>query len=148
MPNFQTKAFLGQRPIVLPQSAAGEWSIIDVEFKATNYAVSDLIELCELPIGVKVLDWTINFPDIDSNGSPTWATSIGVENAGGTDLGTEVWGTGLTAGQSTAIVRNTTSLSAQGDITANRKIALKVTATAATYAGLNKTGQVLLLLQQ
>ena len=120
---------------------------IDVEFRAVNYAVADLIELCELPIGHKVLDWAVVFPDIDSNGAPTLAFSLGTENVAGTDLSAEVWGTGITAGQTTAIFRNTTSLAAQGDVLLSRKIALKVTAVAATYAGLNRVGQVLLWVQ-
>lgn len=146
MAKFQTKCFLGKKPITLPEDAAGRWAIVDVEFPSTAPVGNDLIELFELPIGVKAVDWALVFPDIDSNGAPAFAASLGVENAGGTDLGSEVWGTGLTAGQSTSIVRNTTSVSAQGDTTAVRKLALKVTTAAATYAGAGKVGQVLLLL--
>ena len=147
MPNYQTKAYNNVKPLPLPISAIPQWVAVDVEFRSVNYAINDLIELCELPIGHKVLDWFINFPDIDSNGTPTWAMSLGIENALGNDLGAEVWATGLTAGQSNALVRNTTSVSAQGDIANNRKLALKVTAAAATYAGAAKTGQVMLLMQ-
>ena len=110
------------------------------------FASADLLQLVDLPIGIKCLDWAISFPDIDT-GAPALAWSLGVENAGGTDLGSEVWGTGLTAGQSTAIVRNTTSLAAQGDSTVQRRVSLKCTTIAATYAGATKVGQVLLLLQ-
>lgn len=146
MAKFQTKAFLGKKPITLPEDAAGRWAIVDVEFPATAPVANDLIELCELPIGVKCLDWIEVFPDVDSGGSPAFAHSLGIENAGGTDLGSEVWVAGSTAGQSTAIVRNGTSIAAQGDTTAVRKLAIKVTTAAATYAGAGKVGQVLLLL--
>lgn len=148
MAKFQTKAFTGKRPITLPEHAQPQWAAVDVEFPATSPVANDLIELCELPIGVKVLDYAIVFPDIDSNGAPAFAFSIGEENVGGTDLGAgnAVWATGLTAGQSTAIVRNLTSLPAQQPTTENRKIAIKVTTAAATYAGATKVGQVLLLL--
>lgn len=148
MAKFQTKAFLGKKPIILPRDAAAMWVPVDVEFPSTAPVANDLIELCELPIGVKCLDYVIVFPDIDTNGAPAFAFSIGEENAGGTDLGagTAVWATGLTAGQSTAVVRNTTSVPAQQPTTDTRKIAIKVTTAAATYAGATKVGQVLLLL--
>ena len=149
MAKYQTKAFKGQKPIILPRDASGMWVVVDVEFPAVAPVANDLIELCALPIGVKCLDYTLVFPDIDSNGAPAFAFSIGEENAGGTDLGagTAVWATGLTAGQSTAIVRNATSLPAQQPTTADRNLAIKVTTAAATYAGAGKVGQVLLLLQ-
>lgn len=149
MAKTQTKAFIGKRPITLPEHAQPQWAAVDVEFTVATYVANDLIELCELPIGVKCLDWAIVFPDIDSNGTPTLAYSIGEENAAGTDLdaGNAVWASGLTAGQSTAIVRSTTSIPAQRPVTAARKLALKVTTAPATYAGAGLVGQVLLLLQ-
>lgn len=144
---IETKCFSGKKPLVLPDAADVETVAIDVEFPATAPSVGDLIRLCDLPPYTKVLDWALIFPDVDSNGTPTLAMSLGVENAGGTDLGSEVWGTGLTAGQSTTLVRNTTSLAAQGDSSVQRRIDLKVTTAAATYAGSGKVGQVLLQLQ-
>jgi len=142
---FQTKAFNGQRPIILPRDAAAMWVPVDIELPATTPVANDLIELCELPIGVKCLDWALALPDIDSAG-PALVTSLGVENVGGTDLGAEVWGAALTAGQTGAIVRNASTVCSQGDITTVRKIALKVTTAATTYAGATKVGQLLLLL--
>ncbi len=147
MAKFQTKTFLNKLPLFTPQDASAVWAAVTVDFPATAPAANDLIELANIPVGIKVLDWALVFPDIDSNAAPAFAGSLGIENAGGTDLGAEVWGTGLTAGQSTAIVRNTTSVAAQGDSTVDRRLALKVTTAAATYAGAGKTGQVLLLLQ-
>lgn len=146
MAKIQSKQFSGAKPVTLPVSAYPQWAAIDIEFPTAALASGDLVQLCKLPIGVKCLDWVILFPDIDS-GTVALAFSLGVENAGATDLDTEVWGTGLTAGQSTAIVRNTTSLSAQGVTTTDRVIDLKCTTAAGTWAGATKTGQVLLLLQ-
>ena len=65
----------------------------------------------------------------------------------GDDIRSEVWGSGLTAGQSTPIVRNTTSASAQGDTTKERTVVLKITTVAATYAGSGKVGHLLGLVQ-
>ena len=149
MSKYQTKAYTGKRPLVLPTDGAPRWVAVDVDFPSTAPVASDLIELCKLPIGVKVLDWVAIFPDIDSNGAPAFAFSLGEENATFDDLGagTAVWTAGITAGQSTAIVRNANSVPAQQATTTERVIAMKVTTAAATYAGSGKVGQLMLQLQ-
>lgn len=157
MAKTQTKCFNNVKPITLPDDARPEWVAVDVEFSATAYSANDLIQLCTIPVGFKCLDWALSFPDIDT-GAAAIAWSLGVSNATlaiptSTDIGSEVWGSALTAGQSTAIVRNTTSVSAQGRIAAtsllsgDREIVLKCTTAAATYAGAGKVGQLLMLLQ-
>lgn len=146
MAKYQTKCFDNRKPITLPDDASPEWASIDIEYPTTALIVSDLIELAELPIGFKCLDWIFIPADADSNGAPVLAFSLGVENVGGTDLGTEVWATGLLSGTAN-LTRNTTNIAAQGDITTNRKLALKCTVAAATYAGSGKVGQLLVLLQ-
>jgi hypothetical protein len=157
VPTFTTKTYTNAKPLPLPQDALPAWVAIDVEFKSTTYAGNDMILLASLPAGVKVLDWACIFPDIDSGG-PTFAFSLGVALNDGSDLSAEVWGTGITAGQSTAIVRNTTSVAAQADLAGlstqfnasgggERQVAMKITTAATTYAGSGKTGQVMLLLQ-
>lgn len=147
MAKFQTKTFNDVTPIVLPDTAKPEWVAVPIEFKATAYAQNDLIELCKLPIGYQCLDWALVFPDIDSGGSPALASSLGTINTAGDDISSEVWGSGLTAGQSTSIVRNTTSAAAQGDTTKERTVVLKITTVAATYAGSGKVGHLLMLVQ-
>lgn len=157
MAKTQTKCFNNVKPITLPDDARPKWVAVDVEFSATAYSANDLIQLCTIPVGFKCLDWALSFPDIDT-GAAAIAWSLGVSNATlaiptSTDIGSEVWGSALTAGQSTAIVRNTTSVSAQGRIAAtsllsgDREIVLKCTTAAATYAGAGKVGQLLMLLQ-
>lgn len=147
MAKFQTKAFTYAKPVALPPDALPAFVAIDVDFPATALAVNDLIELAEIPANYRVLDYAVVFPDIDSGGSPTIGFSLGVENAGGTDLGADVWGVGIMAGQTAAITRAMTSACVQGDTSVARKVALKVTGPAATYAGAGKKGQVLLLVQ-
>ena len=157
MAKTQTKCFTNAKPLVLPSEAYPEWTAVDIEFSSAAYAANDYIQLCTLPEGYKCLDWALVFPDIDT-GVAAIAWSLGVSNATlavpvSTDIGTEVWGAGLTAGQSTAIVRNTTSVSAQGQVKAtstlsgDREIVLKCTTAAGTYAGAGKVGQLLMLLQ-
>ncbi len=147
MAKYQTKQFLNTTPLYTPDDAEVCGSPITVEFPSTALVANDLIELCTIPAGVKVIDYKIFFPDIDSGGSPAFAFSIGVENAGGTDLGSEVWATGITAGQASAIYRPTTNAALEGDSTVDRKLALKVTTAAATYAGSGKVGRIVLELQ-
>lgn len=157
MAKTQTKCFTNAKPMCLPDCACPEWTTVDVEFSSTPYAANDLIQLCTLPEGYKCLDWALVFPDIDT-GVAAIAWSLGVSNATlavpvSTDIGTEVWGSALTAGQSTDIVRNTSSVAAQGQVKAtstlsgDREIVLKCTTAAATYAGAGKVGQLLMLLQ-
>lgn len=157
MAKTQTKCFTNVKPIVLPTEALPQWTAVDVEFSAAAYAANDLIQLCTLPDGYKCLDWALVFPDIDT-GAAAIAWSLGVSDATlaipvSTDIGSEVWGSALTAGQSNAVVRNTTSACAQGRTAAttllsgDREIVLKCTTAAATYAGSGKVGQLLMLLQ-
>ncbi len=145
MPKTQTNCFTNKKPLVLPAEAYPEFTAVDVEFSAANYAVGDLIELCTIPAGYKCLDFSVIFPDIDTGN--VLAFSLGVENAGGTDLGAEVWQAGILAGGINTITRNTTSIAAQGVSNVERAIALKVTTAATGYVGAGKVGQVLLVLQ-
>ena len=89
MAKYQTKQFLNTSPLYTPDNAEICGSPITVEFPTTALVANDLIELATIPAGIKVVDYKILFPDIDSGGSPAFAFSIGVENAGGTDLGAE-----------------------------------------------------------
>ncbi len=146
MSKTQTKAFLDTRPVPMPDSAEVKVVPIPIDFAASAYSSGDLIELVKLPIGVRCVDWALNFPDIDSGGSPAIAFSLGIENTGGTDIGTEVWASGLTAAQTGGVVRNTTGACATGDTTVDRNVVLKVTTAAATYAGAGQRAHLLLSL--
>ena len=159
MATFQTKCFADVKPLVLPDSAKPEWIAVDVEFSATAYASADIIKVCKMPEGYRVLDWALVFPDIDT-GTAAIAWSFGVSNATillpvGTDIGSslQIWGAALTAGQAVAPVRNASTNCAQdaikstSTIPGDREIILKCTTIAATYAGSGKTGQVLMLVQ-
>jgi len=111
-------------------------------------AQNDLIELVDLPPFVDLLDYTIIAPQLDSGGSPALAVSIGAENAGFTDLSV-AYETGLTPGRTANgnVVRCGTALASQASNADSRRIALKVTADAATYAGAGKTLNVILHLR-
>lgn len=143
MAKFTTKVFAKTKNVPQPDSAQMMRVPIEIDFPAANYSVGDIIELIEVPAGVIAQDWDAHFPDIDSNGSPTFAWSIGVLNAASTDLGTS-YATGQTAGQSNAVVRNPNTDISQADATVARRLGLKITAVCATYAGATKTGVIVL----
>lgn len=146
MAKTQTKAFTNAKPIVLPVTGAPQWCKIDLEYSPATYVVGDIIQLAKLPIGFKALDWVFLPADADSNVTPVLAFSLGVANADSSDLSAEVWGTALLSG-TTAITRSTTNASAQGVDTTERTLALKCTTAAATYDGVGKVGQLLVLLR-
>ncbi len=157
MAKFQTKAFTGVKPIVLPDCGAPEWCAVDIEFPSTAMVSGDYIQLCTIPAGFKVLDWTLNLPDIDSGTAVRVA--LGVSNATfavpvSTDIGTgnQVWATAIDAAQGVPY-RNALVASAQdaivdsSTIPGNREIILKCTTSPTTYTGSTKVGQLLMLLQ-
>lgn len=134
----------------LPQPHDGVAS--EVPFKVVLPAalvVSDTIAVCTIPAGVQIVDYKVIAPQLDSNGAPTLAHSIGVENAARTDLAT-VFEAGLTFGRtaSGSVSRATVSVPALDATmaTADRVIALKTTTAAATAALAGKTVLVVLYL--
>lgn len=147
MATYKTRIFLGEKNIANPYDSSLLSQPVDVEFPSTALVANDLILLVGLPPTVRLQDYEFHFPDIDT-GTPAFAFSFGVANAGQTDLSI-VYAAGVTAGQSTTIVRNTTSVAAQDAVNLNavRNLAIKVTTAAATYDGANKIGQVVLRLK-
>lgn len=156
MAKTQTKAFSGIKPIVLPDGGAPEYCAVDIEFPAA-FASGDLIQVCTIPAGYRVLDWFLNLPDIDSGSAVRVA--VGVSNATfavpvSTDIGTgnQVWGTALDAGAGVPY-RNALNASAAdavfdtSTIPGNREIVLKCTTSATGYTGSGKVGQLVMLLQ-
>lgn len=144
----QSKYITKVRNFSQPEDSNIQDKPCDFDFPTAAPVALDIIQLVELPAGVTLQDYEFHFPDIDSNGTPTFAFSFGVLNAGGTDLAT-VYASGLTAGQSNAIVRNANSDCAF-DAANNvlfRKLGIKVTTAAATYAGATKFGTVVLRLR-
>lgn len=156
MAKTQTKAFIGVKPIALPDDATPEWCAVDIEFPAA-FAANDLIQICTIPAGYKVLDWFLNCPDVDSGTAVRVA--VGASNATfaspvSTDIGTgnQVWGTALDAVQGVPF-RNALVNSAQDAIfdsptvSGNREIVMKCTIAPTTYTGSGKVGQLVMLLQ-
>lgn len=145
MAKYSTKAITGVRPVPQPDDADVCVVPVDVEFPSVAYLVNDIHEIVDLPVGVKCLDFDFIFPDIDT-GTPAFAFSFGELNDTSTDIAT-VYVAGVTAGQSTTVVRNTTSVAAQRPATAVRRLGMKITTAAATYGGANQIGQIVVHLR-
>lgn len=143
---IKTKTFTNISPLYTPDDAEVCGSPIQIDFPTTAPAVGDLILLGTIPAGVKLDDYRGFIPDIDSNGTPTFAFSLGIANAGLTDLST-VLQAGLTTGQSSGAFRATNADHLALDSTVDRVLAMKVTTAAATYAGAGKTGKVIVELE-
>jgi hypothetical protein len=143
---FNSKFYTGVRNFAQPDDSDLDPVPVDVDFPTAAPVANDLFLLTKLPIGVGLQDYEFHFPDIDSGGAPAWAFSFGIMNAGLTDLAT-VFASGVTAGQSNALVRNLNTDCSQFATTAERVLGIKVTTAAATWAGAGKTGQVVIRLR-
>lgn len=128
----------------VPQPCDGSLVIVPIEIvlPAVALAVNDILEMIDLPPGVGIVDYDVVAPQLDSNGTPTLALSIGHKTATATDLDV-VYETGLTAGRTAngSVSRMGTATAAAQDTTGQvfRRVALKVTTAAATSASANKS---------
>jgi hypothetical protein len=111
-----------------------------------NPANGDILQLCKVPAGVKIVDWYILIDDCDSNGTPTIAFSLGSLNSltAPTAL-TTTYKAAITIAQSGALQRADTAAAALESAAADRAIGLLFTAAAATYVA-GKTGLLVLKL--
>lgn len=139
MARYLSDVLLGKRNVSQPDDSDIDDTPIDVTLPAVALAVGDIISLVDLPPGVKMTDFDVSAPQLDSNGAPTLAFSIGEENAAGTDLAT-VYESGLTFGRGAngSISRALTFAAAAAVATSTRRISLKVTTAAATSASAGK----------
>lgn len=143
---IKTDTYTNVSPLFTPDSAEVCGSPVNVKFPTAALAANDLILLATVQAGVKLDDYRVFFPDIDTNGTPAFAFSIGVANAGLTDLAT-VLASGITTGQATGVYRAVNAAHLDLDSTVDRVIAIKVTTAAATYTGSGKVGKVILDLE-
>lgn len=142
MPSFRSRFVQGLAQLPLPETGVIETVAVDINWAdaGATIAVNDVVQLVDIPPNVEVLDWKFITEDIDSNGTPTVAFSLGVLNAGRTAIGggaNDTWATGITAGQTGgAALPNPASAQAinplLGGRTTTRAIGLVATAATAT----------------
>jgi hypothetical protein len=148
MAKVLSEVLTGKKSVPQPVDATIMQVAVTLVLPAAAPVANDLLELLDLPPGVDLVDFDILSPQIDSNGAPTAAFSLGHENAGGTDLGL-VYEAGLTFGRTAngSVSRATTAAQLAAVNTAPRRLALKVTTGFATYAGAGKTVTAILHLR-
>lgn len=139
MPKYQSDVASGRKSVPQPFDASVLTVPVEVSLPTVPLAANDVIELLGLPPGVQLLGVELVAPQLDSNATPTLAFALGVLNAAGTDLAT-VYDSGLKPGvgaAGSAVSANAAAL-AVASRDAVRKLALKVSAAAATSASAGK----------
>ena len=148
MARYASDYLTGKKNLPQPYDAVSSELPFKVVMPAA-LASGDLLAVCAIPAGVQIVDYKVFAPQLDSNATPTLAFSIGVENAGRTDLAT-VFEASLIFGRTTSgsVWRNGVSVPSLDATmaTAERVISLKVTTVAATAALAGKTIIVVLYL--
>lgn len=140
MANIKSDYAAGKLPSKVAQG--GEVVALYYEINLTAApSLNDTLELGPLPGGHVPVDYTLDCDDIDSNGTPLIALSLGLLNSGKTDLSTAsadggaVWASGINDARTGGFSRNTGRvLNAVQAAELDRGIAVKVTAAAATFA--------------
>lgn len=134
----------GRKP--LPEPAGGE--VVCVRFPlalvAADLDANDIGKIGKLPAGCIPVDVKFDADDLDTNGAPTIAASVGILNATLDDISTATadggaaWGTGLTTAQAGGqTVVTSKALSRVQAAAADRFIGVKFTAASATKAAGN-----------
>lgn len=141
MANARSDYALGKKPSKVAQGAEviALYYEFDVPATGDGTALNDTIEMGPLPGGHVPIDYTLDLDDLDSNGAPAISMSLGLLNAGKTDLSTAaadggaVWASGINDARAGGFSRNTGRvLNAVQPTELDRAIALKITAAAAT----------------
>lgn len=125
----------GRKPI--PTGAGNEVlaTRFPIDLVAADLDANDVGAVAVLPAGHLPVGLVYDSDDLDTNGTPTIAASVGPINAGETDL-SSVWASGITNSQSGASsnVNLSTAAMRMAAPTADLKIGIKFTAAAATKA--------------
>jgi hypothetical protein len=139
--------YTGKYPVLMnpPRSDVLE-VVIPFALPAANVANGDVLSLCKVPAGVKIIDWMIYTDDADSNGAPAIAYSLGTLNSASAPTAlTTTYKSGITTAQSGALQRCDTTAAQLESTAAERPVGILFTAAAATYVA-GKTGALVLKL--
>lgn len=145
---YTSKTAAGVKPVVSTNSALVQ--TIPYEFTTTAaLAINDIVDLGPIPAGLTPVDVVAVFDDHDAHASPTVTMSVGILNAGKTDLDGTAWIVDSTAPQTSGITRASTATAyLAGSSTSERSLGVKVTAAVATAAAVGKKILVLLSVKE
>ena len=131
----------GRKPVVVGDNSQVNCVRYAVSLVAADLDANDIGAVGILPAGCVPVAVYVDSDDLDTNGTPTIAASVGVLNATGDDLSTATadggaaWGTGLTVAQAGGQVAVASKALARVQAAAaDRLIGVKFTAAAATKA--------------
>jgi hypothetical protein len=144
---YQSKTAKGLKPVVTIDDS-------DIENLPYEYvteaalAANDIIDLGPIPAGYEPCDVALITDDLDNGGSPAITLSVGILNAGKTDLGAGATDTFISAsnvGQAGGIARATSAnVYLSGASGSERRLGVKVVAGPATAAAAGKKLMVML----
>jgi hypothetical protein len=147
MATLLSKTATGQKPVTSLMSAL-VMGIMYEYVTTTALAAGDIIDLGPIEAGVVPVDVKLITDDLDTNGTPLVTLSVGILNAGKTDLsgGTnETFITASTIGQTGGVAPATTAaVYLLGASTSARRLGIKVVAAPATNAAVGKKIAVVL----
>lgn len=125
----------GRKPAVFPAGGEVVAPRVTIDLVAADLDANDAGSVMILPAGcVPAGPLVYDSTDLDTNASPTITASVGIMNAGDTDLDT-VLVSGITASRDgTAVAVVSTALMALAPASVDRRIGIKFTAAATTKA--------------
>jgi hypothetical protein len=126
----------GRKPVVFPAGGEVVACRFSIDLVAADLDANDVGSVGILPAGCVPVGLIYDSADLDTNGTPTIAASVGFINSGETDLDGTAWATGITASQTGTSVQPalTTAVMSMAATGADRKFGIKFTAAAATKA--------------
>lgn len=138
---YLSKHATGKKPVPTPVSGLIAEMLLEYTTEA-NLAAGDIIDMGPLPPGMNTVDVALASDDLDSNGTPTITLSVGILNAGKTDLNGGTFDTFIaasTVAQNGGVARATTPNCYLCPVSnAERRLGIKVVAGAATGVGAGK----------
>lgn len=124
----------GRKPTLFPAGTEVVAQRDAVALVDADLDANDAGAVTILPAGCELVGITYDSDDLDTNGTPTIVASVGIMNAGNSDLDT-VLASGITASQGgTAVHLVTPTMLRLAASAHDRKIGIKFTAAAATKA--------------
>jgi hypothetical protein len=141
---LKSKHALGTVPVVSLTSALVAGMLREYATEGA-LAANDIIDLGPIEAGMSLVDCALIADDLDTGGSPAVTLSVGLLNAGKTDLDT-TFIAAATVGQAGGVARATTAATyLAGASNVERRLGVKVVAAPATNAAVGKKIAVLLL---
>lgn len=125
----------GSKPVPTPAGGEVVACRFPIALVAADLDANDCGAVAILPAGCVPVGLVVDSDDLDTNGTPTIAASVGPINAGESDLSSS-WATGITAAQTgaSAIVTLSTAAMRLAASQSDTKIGVKFTAASATKA--------------